>query len=301
MSESKLPGFVVVGAPKCGTTSLYHYLKQHPGIYLPARKELHYFSSRALLQNDRGPGDSVALARVCNTLESYREFYREAEDRQISGDVSPSYLYFDESRHRILEELGRVRIVAILRDPCEKAFSQYMHLIRDQRETLPFRRALDAEADRVRQGWSDLWRYAESSLYAKKLARYFELFGEDRVKVLFFDELVAAPDRTMRELFEFLGVDADFDCDTSRTYNRSGRARSPRAARLLTRPNVLKATARRLVPRRYRLWISQTLIGWNTGRKPELDRESRDYLQAYFSDDASELSRLLGRSLPWAD
>ncbi len=300
MSESKLPNFVVIGAPKCGTTSLYHYLRQHPSIYLPETKELHYFSSRALLQNDRGPGDPAALERVCDTLESYREFYRRAGDKQIAGDVSPSYLYFDESRHRILEELGHIRIVAILRDPCEKAFSQYMHLIRDQRETLPFRRALDAEADRAQHGWSDLWRYAESSLYAQKLARYFESFGEDRVKVLFFDDLANEPDRTMQSLFEFLDVDSDFVCDTSRTYNRSGRARSRRAARLLTQPNPLKAAARRIVPRRYRLWISQTLIGWNTGRKPALDRESREYLREYFRDDAVELSRLLGRPLPWA-
>src|SRR6267142_1253724 len=164
MSE-RLPNFIVVGAPKCGTTSLYHYLRQHPQIFLPARKELHYFSFRFMERLLAGPGDSNILATSCRTFEDYAAYYAQASDETARGDISPSYFYFTDVCQEIRERLGNPKIIIMLRDPVQKAFSQYMHLIRDGRETLELNAALAEEPRRIELGYAAMWRYAESSLY----------------------------------------------------------------------------------------------------------------------------------------
>ncbi|HZA66279.1 MAG TPA: hypothetical protein VE592_04975, partial [Geminicoccaceae bacterium] len=137
-ADVRLPNFVVAGAAKCGTTSLFHYLKQHPDVFLPAQKELHYFAYDHLSRNSGGPGGARSLDFACATREAYEAHYRAAGSQVAIGEVSPSYFYFDEVSERIETELCAPKIVIILRDPIEKAYSQYMHLVRDNRETLPF-------------------------------------------------------------------------------------------------------------------------------------------------------------------
>ena len=200
----KLPNFLVIGAPKCGTTSLHHYLSQHPEVYVPLRKELHYFSYAYMQRFAAGPGDAHILAPLCSTRQAYEQHYERVGTQPAVGDVSPSYLYYAEVSERIKAELGKPKIVVVLRDPINKAFSQYMHLVRDNRETLTFSAALVAEAQRIRDGWAALWRYADSSLYADKLKRYLTIFGADHVKILLFEELARTPHLVMRDLFAFL-------------------------------------------------------------------------------------------------
>ncbi len=140
--NERLPNFIVVGAPKCGTTSLYHYLRQHPQIFLPERKELHYFSFRFMEQLLSGPGDRNILATSCRTFAEYAAYFSPAREQRALGDISPSYFYFVEVCQEMRVRLGVPKIIIMLRDPVEKAFSQYMHLIRDGRETLDFKAAL---------------------------------------------------------------------------------------------------------------------------------------------------------------
>ena len=184
----RLPNFLVIGAAKSGTTSLHHYLKQHPDVYMPAKKELHYFASEHMKRCTAGPGDRNIPLHICETKQDYEAFFVAALDQAAVGEVSPSYLYFSEVAERILEELGRPKIIVVLRDPIHKAFSQYMHLVRDNRERLDFYQALLAETERAANGWSTLWRYAESSLYSRRLQTYIDLFGDSQVKILFYND-----------------------------------------------------------------------------------------------------------------
>ena len=299
-TDVRLPTFVVVGAPKCGTTSLYHYLAQHPEVFLPRQKELHYFSREELAQNSRGPGDEHALRSACATREEYEGWYAGAGGARAVGEVSPSYLYYGEgAAGRMREVLGRARIVIAVRDPIDKAFSQYMHLVRDNREPLPFREGLAAEERRTRDGWAALWRYAGSSLYAAGVRRYREVFGEENVRVIVNEDLRGDPQRVLAELFEFVGVDPSFRPDTSRVHHRSGRPKSKRLANALSKPGPLSSMARALLPDGLRTRVRGFLQNANTGEKGDLDPGARELLRARFADDVREVEELLGRELGW--
>jgi hypothetical protein len=300
-SSIHLPNAVIIGAPKSGTTSLYFYLRQHPDIFLPKKKELHYFSYDLLAKNTAGPGDKNALSTLCDTWRAYVQHYTNVNHQSIVAEVSPSYLYFSETSERIREKLGRVRIVALLRNPAERAFSQYMHLKRANRERLSFFEALQVEEQRRLAGWGDMWRYAESSLYATRIKRYIEVFGEHNVKILLSEEFFSHPIRVSQDLFAFFDVDSAFVPDVSRAYNRTGTPRFGFLADALVKRNLLRILARRLIPERPRRSLRSFLIDVNKGDKGEIDSESRTYLQSVFREDILELERILGRKTHWLE
>ena len=297
--DVRLPNFVVAGAAKCGTTSLFHYLKQHPDVFLPVQKELHYFAYEHLSRNSGGPGGARSLDFACGTRAAYEAHYRGAGSHVAIGEVSPSYFYFDEVSERIKTELGAPKIVIILRNPIEKAYSQYMHLVRDNRETLPFFEALMAEQDRIADGWPALWRYAESSLYSRRITKYLDVFRQDRVKILVFEDLSENPALVLDALFGFLGLAPEDAIDTARVYNRSGQPRSRMLADLLTKRNPITTAARRWLPEDLRDRAKNAMLNLNTGHKQAIDDRSRAYLAKFFADDVGDLERVLGRRLGW--
>lgn len=295
----KLPNFIIVGAPKCGTTSLYYYLKQHNDIYMPERKELHYFTYNYMKNMVAGPGDRQILSSLCSTREAYEGYYEKVKFEKAVGEVSPSYFYFPDIGERIIRELGRVKIIFMLRDPIEKAFSQYMHLVRDNRETKKFSDALRVEKKRIKEGRAVIWRYAESSLYADKLQKYMEIFGEQNIKVILFDDLKSSPAAVMRDAFRFLEVDDSFQPKTSVIYNRSGRPRLRIVADLISKTNPILTRAQSIIPPKIRTPIRLKLLEFNTGKKDEIDDESSMYLRAYFESDVEKLGEVIGARPKW--
>ena len=293
------PNFLVIGAPKCGTTSLYYYLKQHPDIFLPVQKELHYFSYKSLSQNSNGPGDEVVLRGLCASQNEYYKHYDEVKLEKAIGDISPSYLYYG-MHEEIKKELGAVKIVVMLRNPIDKAFSQYMHMVRDQREILPFFDALMEETKRADMNWSDIWRYAESSLYSNKLKSFIRCFGRQNVHIVIFDDLISDPRGVTFDVLEFLGLETSVEINTDKSYNRTGNSRSRRLARFLNRPSRVKNIMKHLVPDALRIAIRLKIIDINTSSKPEIDEDSRKYLNEYFSSDIIEFERLIGRKTGWS-
>jgi len=296
---TRLPNLVVAGAPKCGTTSLYHYLKQHPEVYLPARKELHYFTREHLARDTAGPGDTVVLRHLCKDRAAYEAEFAGARGEKVLGDISPSYFDFAEVAPAMRRELEDARIVILLRDPVAKAFSQYMHLVRDGRETLCFYDALQAEAERTGRHWSMIWRYAASSLYADRLRHYLDSFGDRRVRIHLFEEFVAQPQSLLEDLWRFLGVDPTVRPDTSRVFNVSSRPRSRALATLVSKRSPLAAVARAVVPPGIRSRITESVRRLNAGRKGEVDQRSRDFLRERFAADVRETEAILGRRLGW--
>ncbi|HKU60912.1 MAG TPA: sulfotransferase [Gemmatimonadales bacterium] len=295
----RLPNLVVVGAPKCGTTSLYQYLKQHPEVYLPTRKELHYFTRAELARDTAGPGDATVLQHLCADRAAYEAEFAPAAGQPIRGDISPSYFDFAEVAPAMRRELGDARIVVLLRDPIGKAFSQYMHLVRDGRETLPFFEALQAEPDRTGQGWGMIWRYAGSSLYAERLRHYRDAFGSDRVRIYRFEDFIADPQATLSDLWRWLGIDPSVRPDTSRAFNASSQPRSRVVASLISKRSPLAALARALVPAGVRGRITEGVRNLNAGAKGRVDERSAAYLREFFRDDVRETETLFGRPLGW--
>lgn len=298
--QKKHPNFVVIGAPKSGTTSLYYYLKQHPDVFLPTQKELHYFSYEQLKANAKGPGDELTLSTLCSSERQYLEHYSAVANQKAIGDISPSYLYY-ATQDKIKATLGDVKIIVMLRNPIDKAYSQYMHMIRDQCEALTFYEALQQEQARRAQGWSDIWRYAESSLYADKLAAFRSCFGSHNVHVILFDDFVSQPQKAIKETLIFLGIDADIAINTKEIYNRTGEVKSKVIARFLSRSNLFKELIKKCTPDAWRIKLRLKIMDANTASKPEIDLTVRNYLMDYFKNDVAQLEDILGRKLHWLD
>ncbi len=298
---TKLPNFIVIGAPKSGTTSLFYYLKQHPDIYLPERKELHYFSCDRIRESTNGPGDKLVADNLCSSRESYESYYKGVGEESAIGEVSPSYLYHSDASERILDELGRIKIIAILRNPVEKAFSQYMHLRRDNLETLGFKEALKEETRRREAGFGDIWRYAESSLYTERLKKYVSVFGRENLHLILFDDFIDSAARVVEGVYSFLGVDPGFEVDTSQVFNRSGVSRSGWVTRFLNEPSLVKSMAKTLVPERIRIPLRLKIMDLNTGSKDELDEDTRRMLNDYFAEDVRALEETFGLKTRWLD
>lgn len=292
------PAVYVLGAPKCGTTSLHEYLGQHPDIFVSEKKELHFFSSALLDAAANGPGDAYALRTLVRGEAEYLHWFSDAAASQITVDVSPSYLYHHQAATRVRAARPDARLIAVVRDPVEKSYSQYLHMVRAQRETLSFEAALEAEPTRIADAWSDMWRYTESSFYSRQLRAWAEVFGTEALLVLFSEDLSRRPDDTMRRVFDFLAVPPRPVARSTRR-NAGGLARSKRIARFVEGPNRAKLVVRKIVPESIRGRIALRLLEANTGKKPELAAGTRRALENRFAPEAEELSRFVGVAPPW--
>ncbi|MEM9773219.1 MAG: sulfotransferase [Chloroflexota bacterium] len=295
---SHYPNTLVVGAPRCGTTSIFQYLRQHPDIYLPVRKELHYFTYQRLQENCNGPGDMGVLETLCETKEEYFSHYKQVQNEKIICEISPSYLYYSDISQRLKAELGDIKIIVSLRDPVEKAYSQYMHLVRLNLEELDFYSALIQEKDRANKNWGDIWRYAESSLYADRVSDYIKMFGQENVHVTFLENFIQDPVNAIQRIFQFLEVDTELIPDM-RVYNKSGKPRSKIVGQFFARPNPLKNLIKGVVPEKIRVPLRLAILNWNSLEKEEISPEAKALLMAYFREDTAKLEGLLGYPMPW--
>ena len=161
----KKPNFIIAGFPKCGTTSLHHYLNEHPQIFMPNQKELHFFTFEILSKLKNGPRDKIVKKTQIDNSEKYLKFYREVKNEIAIGDASPSYINYPTQFPKIKEYLNDPKLIIVLRDPINRAYSNYLHLKREQRETLSFKEAINIEEERKNKKYSDFWYYKFNSTY----------------------------------------------------------------------------------------------------------------------------------------
>lgn len=197
----RLPDFLGLGAQKAGTTTLHRLLRNHPGVFVPAGKEVHYFSLHS-----RRP------------LRWYASRFAAAGPGRRSGDITPYYLFHPEAPTRIAAAVPHARLVVLVRDPVERALSGYFHAVRHDMEPLAIEAAFDAEEERLRDAdrvlaspggrhSSHWWHaYVARSRYEAQLARYLDLFPRDRMLIARSEDLFADPHPTWTRIQEFLGL-----------------------------------------------------------------------------------------------
>lgn len=271
------PNFFVVGAQKAGTTSLYVHLKRHPQVFLPSHKELRYFQPEHR--------DSV-------TLDLYRTLYAGAKGYKAIGEVSPYYLVDPLVPARIREVAPGARIIIVLRDPVERAYSHYGNYRRSYYDPAEsFREAVGRYENRSAREWHLSQEYIEDGLYYAQVRRYLDTFGRDQVLVLLFDDLAENPSELIARVAQHIGVDPDFFVgrDISEVPNPY---RMPKIRAVLWAER-LGLTHR--LPRSLRLAWRPLFYDL---KKPALDGDSRRRLQQFYDRDITELEALLGRKLP---
>lgn len=291
----RLPDFLVIGAAKSGTTALWSFLRQHPQVFMPELKEPHHFA----FEPDRaapvfkGPGatihDSVTDRRA------YAELFARAGSATAVGEASALYLYLADAAARIQAVLPDVRLVAILRQPADRAFSSYQHLKRQGREPAPsFEAALALEEQRIADSWGFLWRYRDLGHYPRQLRVYLERFGPERLLVHLYDDLVRDPPAVVRRTYQFLGVDPGFEPDLFARPNVGGTPRAGWRGRLLSRGSPVRRAASVIVPARLRR-CAGALADRQALQRESIDPESRRRLTEEFRAEILELGTLLDR------
>jgi hypothetical protein len=252
-----------------------------------------------LRSRSSGPGDALALSWIVDDQDQYEGYFAKAVDHRRVVEVSPSYLFNHDVSTRIHADSPNAYIIAILRNPAHRAYSQWLHLRRSLQEDLTFTEALEAEGERIKAGWSDVWRYVDSSRYAAGIKAYVDVFGIDRVHVISAEELLDRPREVMRGTFHFLDVDATVPINECHR-NVGGEARSRVLARLLLTPNLGTRLGRRMLSQSRRSQIALRLTEFNTVPSEPMSASIRRTLTATFADDVRELEDLLGRRMPWS-
>lgn len=290
------PGFLIVGAARSGTTSLYRYLRQHPDVFLPDFKEPDFFVTEE-------------SARGVRTLAEYERLFRGATQRAI-GEASVGYLLDPGAARRIRETLGPgTRIIALLRDPVEAAWSIWNHTVRTAGETLSFAEAIAAEPGRLSGAipappggaHPRYYAYLERVRYAPQVRRFLDEFGPGGVHVAIHEEFFADPAPAYAAVCRFLGVD-----DGHRPpFDVHSPARAPRwrwLANVVSRRSAWKGPLK-VLPPAVRNRIRHRLDAWNASAPASggLRPEERAELRRVLDPDVRELERVLGRSLrgPW--
>ena len=292
-----MPNFLIVGMCRCGTTSLYHYLKEHPDVFLSRVKEPSFFLAQSLPVPEKGIGDDAR--DYYRDLDEYARLFEKSEGCLAVGEASADNLYHaDKVIPHIHKHLGDPKIIISLRDPVERAFSAYTYLISERREFLPFEDGLAQEEKRRQGGWRHIWFYKEAGLYFRCVKAYLENFS--RVKVCLFDDLKTKPGPLVQDLYRFLGVDPSFVPDVTVRYKTSGMPRSQTINRLFEEPTPLRSLARAVGTL---LLKEDGWIKWRDRLKDrsyaqaEMKPETRACLEAAFHDDIIKLQGLIGRDL----
>lgn len=281
------PNFFVVGATKAGTTSLYNYLKQHPEIYMSPEKETDFFS-------EAGTKWKLERTGICISSEAqYRALFAGVKDHKAVGEVSPSYLWDAETPVRIKRAVPDARIVISLRNPISRAFSHYLMDVRDRGQKLNFLQALKQDHYRTDKGWGVSHLYVELGLYYDQIENYFKVFGREHVLVIFFDDLAHNPRVELQKIFRFLGLSGEdaSGIDVSTRHNEFAMPRN-KLARYLIANSFLRKLGRRFVPPSVRGYVRNHIL-LKTTEKPEIDSDSRMFLEKIYRAEVEKLSKLL--------
>ena len=281
------PNLFIVGAAKCATTSVYHYLKDHPDIYMSPVKEPKFFSRPYRPIPGTGPGDERVEEQAIKDLDAYMALFQDAVAYPVRGEASVDYLYYRETAEDIHSFNPEAKILICLRNPIDRAYSGYTDH-RRSRETLSFHEALRAEESRTE--YEFIWQYKKLGLYYESVKHFLDVFGPDQVMIVLFEDIKARLGDTIGGICRYLGVDDTYRIEEVRRFNPSG---TPNA--FMTRMGRLfpwvKNAMKKMMPKRYLRFRAKSLT-----KEPMADAD-REYLREYYREDIGKLSGLLGKDL----
>lgn len=292
----KYPNLYIVGAPKAGTTSLYHYLEQHPDIAIPDKEPRFFIREVIEAVSDEDPiKDYLLRSSVLNEKE-YTDLYRDKTEK-IRCDASTQYLYhFNEVIPKLKKLKGEPpKILILLRNPVNRAFSNYSHNY-STFENLNFEQAVNQESNRISKGFNSFWHYAGLSKYAQAVQAYIEAFPN--VKVLFFEDFIKDIDRTLVEVYDFLEVDNTFKPSHFLINKKStGAPKSKMLNNILQKSSKLsgfKTILFKLIGEDKTKLIRELIMRKNLSKsKMILNETLKSQLESYFEEDVKALKLIL--------
>ena len=279
---SKLPNFIIIGAGKCGTTSLYNYLNQHPQVYLCPHKEVYFFVPEPTRLKFKPWG-------AVTDFDDYANLFKDASKDSVIGEISTTYYRHAEAAKQIHQTLPDVKIIAILRDPANRAFSDYQMHFRKGNEKEDFSTLIYPEN-----------RFIKPGFYYSELIPYFEVFRREQIKILLFADLVKNSTTFIEDLFEFIEVNPQFTPNTNTKSREGGLPKNKALNILLTKPNPFRKVSASVlslfVPLSLRQKIRSNLVKQNI-KSVKLSPRLRQQLIEIYRDDILKLQGLIDRDL----
>ena len=296
------PQFFLVGAPKAGTSALHAALTQHPQLFLSPVKEPKFFLCDGAPPDplgQRGPGDAHSAQEWVWRRDRYEALFADAPAGALRGESTPFYLYDRAAHRRIAQRVPDARLVAIVRDPVDRAYSNWMHLWSDGLEPVgDFAAAWALEDERVAAGYAPLWHYRRLGLYGEQLTDLLTVFDREQVHVLRYRDLVDEPEVALARISTFLGVEPlplappapenvkPFVADTARNRALAQVVRAGASAGARVRPEVWRQASRPLL----------SVLHSGGASRPVLDPALRLSLVESFAGDFRLLEAVTGES-----
>lgn len=290
------PNFFIVGAARSGTTSIYNYLKQHPEIFLSKIKEPRFLSSKYNRLPHNGPCDKKVDDNTVKSKKEYFDLFKNINSEKIIGEGSTENLYYYKTADRIKTLAENPKILILLRNPVERAYSSYWLLVSQKREKESFENALKLEEDRIKQNYEFIWHYKSVGLYYNQVKYYLETFKDNNVKIILFDDFKKNPKRILNDILKFLGLNSDYKINFKSKYNASGSVKNKFIYNVIKKNNIFKKFIKSLLSRRMSRKLGRSVMNKNY-QKPEMNTETAAYLKKYFKKDVEKLEKLIDRKL----
>lgn len=304
MQKNKRPNFIIIGAEKCGTTSLYHYLNQHPEVYMSPEKEPCYYifknGTPSILGSEINK-DVFLRTRIKNEQEYSKQFEGVNMQKAI-GEASASYIYVKEAAENINNELPNAKLIVVLRNPVERAYSNFLHCIRRGVEPLrDFNEYVQShvEQTRIKNKVGLVLYYIEKGFYFKYLSEYFQLMNKENIKVIVYDELKQNPEKVVETIFNFLGLNQSFKIDVSEHHNVSEKKGLQKNALtdLYKSRSPLMFKIKNWIPRSMGKSVANLLNKNFREDIPQMTDETKTILKSTFLADIENLERLIDKDL----
>ena len=286
-----LPNFLIIGAQKGGTTSLINYLSQHPDVFVPYDKEIPYFHDDEFYKKG---------------IDNYKKCFSGWKGEKIIGHapVNTSF-YAEKAAKRIYEFNKAMKLIMILRNPIDRAYSHYWYCRRNCLEdSKSFEKALERELQMLQKDeiipLSCVY-YISHGFYYKQINKYLEYFDRNQLLILYYDDFKRDPDEILREIYSFLGLEEISQKEVYGKYNVASMPKFRFIHELIFKDNIIKDIYKRIVSEKFRQYAKRTIVDKMLKRNlapfeyPPMKEETRAFLQNIFREPNRKLTELLGR------
>jgi len=296
--KNKLPNFLIVGAAKSGTSSLHNYLNQHPEVFMPS-----YNKEGMKVKEPRFLIKDLVQHRLHNgvwTIEEYQSLFEDVKDEKVIGESTVLYLfYYKHAIKNIKHYLGEdVKIIIILRNPADRAYSAFQHVSRGFKENNSFEESLEIETGRMEseENLTPMVMYKEMGMYYQMVKAYKESFKN--VHIIFYEDFRDNIESEMNKTYNFLEISSDFEIDFIKRHNVGGkRWKDKKMKHLFMKDNPIKSILKSVLPKKFKKEMRNNLVNVSTNKVVPMREKTRKGLNDYFKQDVEKLSELLNKDL----
>jgi hypothetical protein len=277
------PNFFIVGAPRAGTTSLYEYLKNCENVFMSPIKETYFFSPNVNMK--------LILSKPVKNQKDYQKLFHNVKTEKAIGEATPSYLWDPDSAKLIHEKIPNARIIIILRNPINRAFSHYLWLVSLGKENLSFSEAIKKSLS-AKPDFSG--RIIDGGMYSNQIQRYLDEFDQKQIKIIIFEEFLKNPKLIVEDILKFLDIDSNppeiFEAFNSYVEPRGKLAKSMIQNKFLQKlgtslPQTIASQATKILDKK--------------AVKPKMSESNMKMLKNIYSEDVKNLKSILNKDFLW--